>query len=129
MQDKTIDNALLALRKQIIRGNSDGLCQVEVLLQIRGVAMPAVLPAKRQDAARRGHMRLLVLEALIDGQNTQQAVTGYVAERRPELNRGAVYHRVSLCLARMKREGLVAREGRVWSTGKAEAFLGKAHLS
>ena len=111
MQDRTIDNALLALRKQIIRENLDGRDHVETLLNLRSVAMPAVLPAKRQDAARRGHMRLLVLEALRDGQNTQQAVTGYVAERRPELDRGDVYHRVSLCLARMKREGLVKRGG------------------
>ena len=54
MQDKTISNALLALRKQIIRGDSDGLAQVETLLRMRSVDMPRVLPAKRSDVARKG---------------------------------------------------------------------------
>ncbi len=51
MQGKTIDNALLTLRKQTIRGDRDGLTQVEALLAMRGVAMPHVLPAKRSDVA------------------------------------------------------------------------------
>ena len=64
MQDKTINNALLALRKQIIRGDGDGLAQVEKLLDLRGVDMPRVLPAKRPDVARRGQARQVILDAL-----------------------------------------------------------------
>ena len=41
MQDKTISNALLALRKQIIRGDGKELAQVERLLRMRGVDMRA----------------------------------------------------------------------------------------
>jgi len=54
MQDKSINGALLALRKQIIRGDLDGLAHVEALLVLRGADLPAVLPAKRQDAAAAG---------------------------------------------------------------------------
>jgi hypothetical protein len=115
MQDKSINGALLALRKRIVRGDLDGLAHVEALLVLRGVAMPAVLPPKRQDAARRNHMALLVLDAIRAGHDTQQAVTAYVAERRPEINRDAAYKRSGLCLARLLRKGLVRREGRVWT--------------
>jgi hypothetical protein len=61
MQDKSIDGALLAPRKNIIRGRLDGLAHVEALLLLRGVDMPRVLPVKRPDAARRGHMSRMVL--------------------------------------------------------------------
>ena len=58
MQDKTINNALLALRKQIIREGGNGLDHVQALLEQRGVNMPRVLPPKRSDVAKRGQMRL-----------------------------------------------------------------------
>jgi len=67
MQDKSVNSALLALRKQIIRGDLDGLAHVEALLAMRGVAMPAVLPAKRPDVVRRGHMAVMIPNALRDG--------------------------------------------------------------
>lgn len=51
----TINSALLALRKNLIRENAEGLAHVEVLLEMRGVPMPAVLPAKRRDVARKGY--------------------------------------------------------------------------
>jgi hypothetical protein len=115
MQDRTIDNALLALRKQIIRGNLDGLDHVEALLRPRGVQMSAVLPSKRCDVARRGHMRLLVTEALGDGGKTTVEVAASVAAKGPEITPEAAHKRAALCLSRMKREGLLMSEGRVWS--------------
>lgn len=41
---------------------------------LRGVDLPAVLPAKRQDAARPGHMAVMVLDALMSDANTQATV-------------------------------------------------------
>lgn len=114
MQDKTIDNALLALRKQIIRGDGKGLAYVESLLRMRGVDMPRVLPAKRQDVARKGHMSALVLDALRNGPKTTVEVAAYVAQGRPELSPEAVRKRTALCLTKLKKRGLVRREGRVW---------------
>jgi hypothetical protein len=115
MQDKTIDNALLELRKRIIRGNGDGLEHVEALLSARGVSMPRVMPAKRKDASRRGLMRLVVLGALgADGARMGE-IAAHVAAHRPELTYEQAYHRSGQCLARLKRCGMVRREGRVWS--------------
>ncbi len=66
MQDKSIDGALLALRKQIIRDDAQRLMYVEAVLALRGVHTPAVLPAKRKDVAGKG-MSVIILEALNDG--------------------------------------------------------------
>lgn len=114
MQDKSIDGALLALRKQIIRGDQDGLEHVEALLRLRGVPMPRILPGKRSDVARRGHMRVWILGALRDGPKTLQEVTDWIAEKTPHVPRRRVYSRVSQALHKLKVSGLVRHEGRVW---------------
>jgi hypothetical protein len=114
MQDKTINNALLALRKQIIRGDGKGLAQAETLLRMRGVVMPRVLPAKRKDVARKGQMSKLVLDALRGGPMTTIEVADHVARNRPELAPEAAKKRAGLCLTKLKRRGLVGREWRVW---------------
>lgn len=114
MQDKSIDNALLALRKQIIRGNLDGLAHVEALLALRGVPMPRVMPDKRPDAARRGHMRWIVLDALRDGPKPFREVVAYVSERRPEITYEAAYQRTGQVLWKLRIAGMVRREGRAW---------------
>ena len=48
MQDRTIDNALLALRKQ---GGSQGKI-AEALLDMRGVSLPNVYPTKQMRRGR-----------------------------------------------------------------------------
>lgn len=114
MQDKSIDGALLALRKQIIRGDLEGLEHVEALLGIRGVPMPRVMPVKRPDAARRGHMRWIVLDAIRSGCSSYRAIVGYVSERRPDIAYKAAYSRTGQTLWKLRMAGLVRREGRVW---------------
>jgi len=113
MQDKSIDGALLALRKQIIRGDLDGLEHVEALLRLRGVDMPRVMPAKRKDVARKGLMTLLILDILRDGPKTLLEVAARVAEKRPE-SADRAYSRTAQALSKMKAKGLVWHEGRVW---------------
>ncbi len=115
MQDRTINNALLALRKQIIRCDGAGRGHVVAMLRLRGVDMPRVLPAKRQDVARKGHMSKLVLEALRGAPMATTDVAAYVARNRPELTPETAKKRTALCLTKLKRRGLVWREGRVWS--------------
>lgn len=114
MQDRTIDNALLALRKQIIREGGEGQDHVEALLQMRGVDMPRVLPSKRKDVAGKGLMTRLALEALRGGPKPLREVVSHVARHRPELPYRAAYIRTTQALAKMKAKGLVRREGRVW---------------
>jgi hypothetical protein len=110
MQDKTIDNALLALRKQIIRGDGKGHDHVEALLVLRGVDMPRVQPAKRKDVARKGHMSKLVLEALRGSPMTTIEVAGHVARYRSELTPEDAKKRTALCLTKLKARGMVAHD-------------------
>lgn len=110
MQDKSINGALLALRKQIIRGDLDGLAHVEALLVLRGVDLPAVLPAKRQDAARRGHMSALILDALRGGPKPLSEIADHVASKRPEIDDRAAYVRTTQALDRLKRKGRVVQD-------------------
>jgi len=121
MQDKTINNALLALRKQIIRGDGKGLAQAESLLRMRGVDMPRVLPAKRSDVARKGQMSKLVLDALRGAPMTTIQVADHVARNRPELTPEAAKKRAGLCLTKLKARGMVAYDfgpdGCLWRAG------------
>lgn len=107
MQERSIDGALLALRKAIIREGREGLAHVEALLVMRGVHMPAVLPAKKPDAARRGAMSLLVLAFLRDGPKPLRDIAAHVAFKRPEIDEEAAYARTRQTMDRLKRRGLV----------------------
>jgi hypothetical protein len=107
MLDKSIDGALLALRKQIIRGNGEGLAQVEALCRMRGVDLPAVLPAKRADAARKGLMRAIILDGIRKGCCTQRGLAEYVASQRPEISQCAAYVRTTQALQKLRRAGVV----------------------
>jgi len=110
MQDNSINGALLALRKQIIRGNLDGLAHVESLLALRGVHMPTVLPAKRNDVARRGHMTAMIIDALRCGPRPLREIAAHVASKRPEISERAAYIRSTQALDKLKRRGLVVQD-------------------
>ena len=113
MQDKSIDGALLALRKVIIRGNLDGLAHVEALLLLRGVHMPAVLPAKKADVAKRGQMTRLVLDALRTGPKTARQISAIIAPARPEISPDEAHRRTEVALCNMKYRGELVRDGRL----------------
>jgi len=110
MQDKSIDGALLALRKQIIREKREGLAHVEALLVLRGVHMPAVLPAKRKDVAGKGHMAIWVMQALKGGPLPFRGVVAHVAIQRPELAVEAVRSRTGQALYKLKYRGHVVQD-------------------
>ncbi|MGC9369007.1 MAG: hypothetical protein ACP5DX_05635 [Paracoccaceae bacterium] len=114
MQDKTIDNALLALRKQIIRSDGDGLEHVEALLRMRGVDMPRVLPAMPENSARRGQMAFWIMEALRDGPKPRREIAARICDRRPDAPPEALYWRVDAALSRLRKKGMVRRDGREW---------------
>ena len=118
MQDKSIDGALLALRKTIIRGKLDGLAHVEALLMLRDVHMPAVMPAKKADVAKCGQMSRLVRDALRGGPVTAMALTGIVAAARPEISPEDAIKRTAQVLCNMKFAGALVRDGRLWMLGK-----------
>jgi len=76
--------------------------------------MPRVLPSKRKDVAGKGLMTRLVLEALRDGPKPLREVVSHASRHRPALPYRASYVRTTQALAKMKKRGLVRREGRVW---------------
>ncbi|MGC1506319.1 MAG: hypothetical protein WA782_19545 [Sulfitobacter sp.] len=114
MQDRTIDGALLALRKQIIRGKLDGLAHVEALLTLRGVHMPRVLPAKRKDIASKGVMAHLALQALQGGPQTARNVSKCIALQRPELTFARAHQYSAYALTKLKKRGLVVHDGQMY---------------
>jgi hypothetical protein len=123
MQDRTITNALVALRKNIIRENLDGLDHVDALLLARGIdpAKVRVGPKRKPDFSRKGIMRLLVREALQDGPKRHPEVAALILPRRPELTPQDCYKRTGQALDRMQQAGMVRREGRLWGLVVAES--------
>jgi len=113
MQDRSIDNALLALRKQIIRDSLDGLDHVEALLQMRGVAPPKGKP-KPANAARKGGMASMILDALRECPMTLTELVAWISPKRPDVSPERLYYRTASALTQLRIKGLVRREGRVW---------------
>lgn len=114
MQDATIDNALLALRKQIILGGGEGRDHVQALLQMRGVRLPRVLGPKAADAMRKGHMAYMILEALRQRPMTRKELVVRLADKRHDVSQEKLYWRTAYALNKLRVKGLVMRDGRVW---------------
>jgi len=113
MQDKTIDNALLELRKQMIRGELDGLDHVEALLVMRSVRLPRVLPRKPRNQAGKGVMTYMALAALRGGPQTALNVSKCIALQRPELTFDKSHKYAAVALTKLKARGLVVHDGRI----------------
>lgn len=122
MLDKSIDGALLALRKQIIRSHGEGLEHVEALLALRGVRWRQVRPTQRPDRGRRGQTRRVLLEALAGGPKRLCELTAVVQAWKPELPPLLAHQRASKALRKLKEAGLVRREDRagryVWGLAR-----------
>jgi len=114
MRGKSIDNALLALRKQVIREGLDGLGHVEALLTLRGVHMPAVMPARRSDVARRGHTALWLMQALRQEPQTTTQLGRALLIAKPDLTHRAARNRAYQGLLKLQARGVVVKEGGVW---------------
>lgn len=114
MLDKTIDSALLNLRRQIIRGNLDGLEHVNALLVQRGLD-PAALPkvGKLVVQSKRGVTKRAVIAALGDGPKRPNEIAQHMSQKAGMPYRAAV-GRVHQALMRMADSGLVVRDGMVW---------------
>ncbi len=110
MQDKSINSALLALRKQIVRGKLDGLAQVEILLAMRGVTLPRVLPAKRPDVARRGEVRRKICDAFHTGAKTRAELAMAVYGVGGDAER----QKISRVLWKMKGADMIAKDSVAW---------------
>lgn len=107
MQDKSIDNALQALRKQ---GGHQGKL-AEVLLDMRGVP-----PHMYRETAqlRRGYTKRLILDALTDGPKTTGQIGDMIRKLRPDITPRSAANRAHQGLRRLVDTGVVCRDGGLW---------------
>lgn len=112
MQDRTIDNALLALHKRIAQGDGVGLEHVLALMQMRGLRKPRYY---QRHPMRRGETVALVLSHLRTGPKTNTELGTAVRLARPDLSPKAAANRSYLALLRLEAKGMVQRDGQVWS--------------
>lgn len=109
MQDKTINNALIALYKA---GGQQGEI-AEYLLRLRDVEPPRLV-SRCEDPFRRNHIRVAILEALADGPKTGPEIVRHVMQYRDGWGYMDAQRRMSTALTKMKLAGLVRHEGQVW---------------
>ena len=90
------------------------MAHVEALLALRGVPMPIVYPAKCKTTARRGHMRLMLLEALRKSPMTRKELVAHIGAQRPNVPPERIYWRVDAALSKARTDGLVKGSDGVW---------------
>lgn len=100
MQDRTINNALLAL----VRRRDEQSDLAEQLLKLRGVSVPKVY---QFNPFRRGECAKLVIGVLQQGPMTCPQVTDALTDHRPDLTRRRLNHRVYKALRRLEERGVV----------------------
>ena len=107
MQDRTINNALLALQRQ---GGAQGH-MAQALLIIRNVPVPRI----RQDQPlKRGQTKAIVLLALRDGPKTTDQIGRDIAKLRPTITPRQASQRAYSALDRLMVAGALVRNGRLW---------------
>lgn len=104
MQDRTINNALLALRRQ--GGEAQELA--ERLLAMRGVALPK---HTHDRPLSRGQCRRLALSML---PCTSSVIADAIQERLPGVSRKSAGQRAYMALRRLEAIGEAKRSGREW---------------
>lgn len=111
MQDRTINNALLALQQQ---GGPEAY-MAHALLLMRGVEIPRrqqYMPLARNQCAR------LVMDAVKTGPNRLGELADLMCEANPNLTRHNAYNRVFSCVCRLQEKGFVVKKDRVvWLVG------------
>jgi predicted ABC-type transport system involved in lysophospholipase L1 biosynthesis ATPase subunit len=116
MQDKTINNALLRVRRDAYGRDAESFGHAEALLRLRGVDLAAHVIHRKSMTKRSGNrqMRLAILRSLRTGPKVMQEIARDVHADNPQLDFDAAYKRAGMALARCKADGLVMREGRLW---------------
>jgi len=107
MQDRTINNALIALAKQ---GGSQAKL-ADVLLDMRGVEWSGIM---QDNPFKRGGTKHMVLEALKGGPMTSKAIGVHIRQKVPHIGPDAAQNRAYQALRRLRDRGLVRRDGRLW---------------
>lgn len=113
VSEAAISSALYTLRVRTIREGRPGLEHVEALLALRGDNLTPI-PIKRTIRFRKGELRRLVLRALRERPMKRSEIVAavYVGRDMPPVEQAS--NRVGVILTRLKRDGVVRSEGRVW---------------
>ncbi|PUB14172.1 hypothetical protein [Yoonia sediminilitoris] len=104
MQDRTINNALLALAKQ---GGPQGKV-AEGLLLMRGVEWSGIA---HNAPLKRGMAKRIVMDGLRIGPQSTWQLSHLVMDHRPEISLRAARNRAYQALLRLEDNGKVVREG------------------
>lgn len=107
MQDRTINNALVALLR--VGGEQADLARQ--LMALRGVPVPRHLHDR---PLSRGRCRRIVLDALQDGPKTVRQVGERIAERVPGITARQAGNRAYQALLRLEAAGQVRCDVGVW---------------
>lgn len=116
MQAKSINNALLRVRRDAYGRDAEAFHNAEALLRLRGVDLESQPLLRRYTIERfaNGKMRRVIVSALRDGPKTMREIAQAVHAAKPDIGYKAAYKRAGVSLARYRAEGLVKREGRLW---------------
>ena len=109
MQDKTINNALHALRKA---GGQQGKL-AEVLLDMRGQPLTFV---RHEQRLKRGQSKQIILQMLATGPKTTTELGQALMDTDTAIGRQSATNRAYQALLRMMDKGLVRCDGRVWAS-------------
>ncbi len=112
MQDRTINNALIALHKA--GGEQADLARQ--ILRMRGIEPPRLV-SRCSDPFRRNQMRAAILDALRDGPKTGPEIVWHVMRYRDGWAFKDAQRRVSTALTKMKLTGMVRRVDGLWERG------------
>lgn len=107
MQDKTINNALLALHER-----GEGLEYVLALMDLRSVPVPK---PKRPKPFKRRLLKQIVLGELQRQPKTCPQITEVVHLSRPDLTRRQANQRTYMVLCRLRDKGLVSCTSGNWT--------------
>jgi hypothetical protein len=111
MQDRTINNALLALHRQISLAKTDGLEHVEALMRLRNLPPPV---RYQKNPLARGKTQAIILSELQTGPKTTRQLGSAILVVRPGQTLREAANRSYQALLRMQGKGLVCREGGKW---------------
>ncbi len=107
MQDKTINNALVALAKQ---GGHQGRL-AEVILDMREIGWSGIT---QDGPIKRGGTKRVIMAALRDMPMSSWDLGGLLREAQPEIGPNAAHNRAYQALRRMQESGVVCKDGRKW---------------
>ncbi|HBZ43431.1 MAG TPA: hypothetical protein DEO85_05085 [Maritimibacter sp.] len=103
MQDKTIDNALLALWKQ----NGPEIECVERIMKARGIPIPT---RRYSQMLTRGKCKRIALSVLENGPCGSRDVADAILEVLPDIGRKSAWQRAYMALTRLVSTGKIVGE-------------------